>query len=147
MKGSIQRRGNSWRLVVDAPPDAATGRRRQIVRTIDGHLDQREVEDILARLLVEVGACSGHHDDSELPPGRPLRRSESGRRYPLEPLLSYSSMSALSQLCGLHRETLYRWRRTGGVDEFTADALAVAAGLHPTEVWPAWALTEQFLAV
>lgn len=57
MKGSIQKRGTKWRLVVDAAPDPVTGKRRQVIRTVAG--GKRTAEDALARLLVEVGA--GQH--------------------------------------------------------------------------------------
>lgn len=59
MKGSIQRRGHNWRVVVEAPPDPVTGVRRQVVRQINGKLPLRDAEALKARLLVEVGA--GQH--------------------------------------------------------------------------------------
>lgn len=53
VRGSVERRGKSWRIRVDAGPDAVTGRRRQITRTVNG--TKREAQDVLARLLVELG--------------------------------------------------------------------------------------------
>lgn len=56
MKGSITRRGAAWRIVVEATRDPVTGKRRQVVRHLDGKLKRGEVEDALVKLLVEVGA-------------------------------------------------------------------------------------------
>jgi integrase len=57
MRGSIQQRGDKWRLVVEATADPSTGRRRQVTRTVAG--GRRDAEDALTKLLSEVGA--GHH--------------------------------------------------------------------------------------
>lgn len=66
MKGSVQRRGDRWRIVVEAPRDPVTGKRRQVVRTLDGNLKRRDVDDVLARLLVEVGAGQHSGPDTTL---------------------------------------------------------------------------------
>ncbi len=50
MRGHIRKRGkNSWYLVVEGPRDPATGRRRQLTRTVRG--TKREAEAVLARLV------------------------------------------------------------------------------------------------
>lgn len=51
MRGSIQKRGDRWRIVVDA--GTTNGKRRQITRNIDG--TRKDAEAALARLLVDVG--------------------------------------------------------------------------------------------
>jgi integrase len=66
MKGSIQRRGDRWRIVVEAPRDPVTGKRRQVVRTLPGDRPRREAEALQARLLVEVGAGEHAGSDSTL---------------------------------------------------------------------------------
>ncbi len=53
VRGSVERRGKAWRIRVDVGPDAVTGRRRQITPHRDG--TKREAQDVLARLLVELG--------------------------------------------------------------------------------------------
>jgi integrase len=57
MRGSIERRGKSWRIRVDVGRDPVTGRRRQLTRTVVG--TKREAQEAMARLLVEVG--EGRH--------------------------------------------------------------------------------------
>ena len=52
MKGSIQRRGDSWRLVLDAGADPVTGRRRQTIRTVHG--SKRDAQARLNELLAEA---------------------------------------------------------------------------------------------
>lgn len=58
MQGSIERRGKSWRIRVNAGRDPVTGRRRQLTKTVAG--TKREAQEALARMLVEVG--EGRHE-------------------------------------------------------------------------------------
>ncbi len=60
MRGSIQRRGEVWRLVVDGGADPITGRRRQLSRTVRG--TKRDAESALARFVAEAsgGQLRGH---------------------------------------------------------------------------------------
>lgn len=58
MRGSIERRGKSWRIRIDAGHDPVSGRRRQLTRTVNG--TKRQAEDAMARLLVEMG--EGRHE-------------------------------------------------------------------------------------
>lgn len=55
-----------WRLVVDAPPDPVTGKRRQVTRRLPKGTPKREAEERLARLIVEVGGGSHTGADSTL---------------------------------------------------------------------------------
>ena len=64
MKGSIQRRGDAWRLVIDAGVDPVTGRRRQTVRTVRG--TKRDAQDTLNQLLAEAQQGVSHGHDSTL---------------------------------------------------------------------------------
>jgi integrase len=64
MKGSLQRRGEAWRLVIDAGPDPITGRRRQTVRTMRG--TKREAQEALNALLAEARQGVEHGHDSTL---------------------------------------------------------------------------------
>jgi len=50
--GHIIKRGDSWRIVVDAGTDPITGRRRQLTRTVNG--TKREAETIRNVMLPEV---------------------------------------------------------------------------------------------
>jgi len=60
VKGSIQRRGEAWRLVIDIGTDPVTGKRRQLVRTVRG--TKSDAQTLLNRLLVEAdqGVQHGH---------------------------------------------------------------------------------------
>jgi len=60
MKGSIQQRGDRWRVVIDKGVDA-TGKRRQIVRTAD---TAAAAEDLRRTLLAEHGAGITHDSDA-----------------------------------------------------------------------------------
>jgi hypothetical protein len=64
MKGSIQKRGDAWRIVVDAGTNPSTGKRRQVVRTVRG--TKREAQDVLNTLLVETGRGVHHGDQATL---------------------------------------------------------------------------------
>lgn len=59
------------------------------------------------------------------------------RRYPLEPLMAVTgwSMAKVREQAPCNGSE-YRLRISQGVTERTADRLAVAAGLHPFDVWP-----------
>jgi hypothetical protein len=47
--GHVTKRGNAWRIVVDAGTDPITGKRRQITRTVRG--TKREAEAVRNALL------------------------------------------------------------------------------------------------
>jgi DNA-binding MurR/RpiR family transcriptional regulator len=51
------------------------------------------------------------------------------------------SISELARLGGISRQSVHRYIRRGGLPTYTADRLAVAAHLHPAEVW-GWAWYE-----
>jgi hypothetical protein len=45
----------------------------------------------------------------------------------------------VAELAGVHRGSVSRWRREGGMPEDVADRVACALGRHPSNVWgPAW---------
>jgi integrase len=50
--GHITKRGDSWRVVVDAGVDPITGKRRQLTRTVHG--TKREAELVRNALLAEI---------------------------------------------------------------------------------------------
>ncbi|MFN8039883.1 MAG: Arm DNA-binding domain-containing protein, partial [Acidimicrobiales bacterium] len=50
--GHVTKRGNAWRIVVDAGTDPITGKRRQITRTVRG--TKREAEAVRNALLAEI---------------------------------------------------------------------------------------------
>ena len=52
MKGHIQKRGTSWRVVIDTGKDPATGKRRQHFETIKGN--KSAAQRRLAELLLEI---------------------------------------------------------------------------------------------
>lgn len=60
-----------------------------------------------------------------------------GRRWPLQPFLDATgwSMTRIREVAPCNGVE-YRRRRTEGVTEATADRLAIAAHLHPWEIWP-----------
>ena len=76
------------------------------------------------------------------------------RRLPLAPLLNLvdsrwldSTHSAqgsigyqgkMTRLCRVHQSQVARALRDGSVTIATADRLAVALGVHPSEVWAEW---------
>lgn len=71
---------------------------------------------------------------------RPARRDNDLPRFPLDGL--ELSDGALAARLGVDRGTVWRWRSTGGVDEYLADRIAVEVlGRHPVEVWPEWLTT------
>lgn len=51
-RGSLTKRGDSWRIVVDAGSDPMTGKRRQLTKTVRG--SKREAEAARAGLLTQV---------------------------------------------------------------------------------------------
>jgi lambda repressor-like predicted transcriptional regulator len=58
----------------------------------------------------------------------------------------YGSVSCLARALNRQRAHVQRWRREG-VPLYSADAIAVALGCHPVEVWPEWyAVSEDFAA-
>jgi len=42
---------------------------------------------------------------------------------------------ALQRLLGVDRRTSHKWRAQGGMPLHAADRLAVAAGVHPVDIW------------
>lgn len=60
MRGSIQRRGKSYRIVIDKGIDPATKKRRQIVRTAR---TKAAAEELLRTLLIEHGQGVSHNGD------------------------------------------------------------------------------------
>lgn len=60
------------------------------------------------------------------------------RRFPLEPLLKFRTVAELARQTGIAAATFHRYRRTGGLPASRADAVAVAVGCHPLELWPDW---------
>lgn len=59
-------------------------------------------------------------------------------RLSLEPLVArYGGVSGLARALGHERAQVSKWR-SRGLPVTTADAVAVALGLHPVEVWPDW---------
>jgi integrase len=60
MRGSIERRGKAWRITIDTGPDPASGKRRQVRRTIHG--TKADATDALNALIGEhrQGVTHGH---------------------------------------------------------------------------------------
>lgn len=59
MRGSVRWRAGAWRIRVDIGRDPATGRRRQIERTVHAPNTpggRRQADDELARLVAEARA-------------------------------------------------------------------------------------------
>ena len=52
MKGYIRRRGQSWELFVELPPDPATGKRRRRTRTVNG--TKKEAQRLITELMQQV---------------------------------------------------------------------------------------------
>lgn len=72
-------------------------------------------------------------------PTRKRRRSDA-ITWPIAPLLDRASdtLPRLADRAGFTERTGYRWARAGRLTDQEADALAIAAGLHPCLVWPDW---------
>lgn len=66
MKGSIQRRGDAWRIMVDGGVHPVTGKRTYITKTVHG--TKAEAQDALNRLLADVsrGDATRHGHDSSV---------------------------------------------------------------------------------
>lgn len=62
-----------------------------------------------------------------------------GHRWPWAPLGDRIGGSVRTQadMLGVHQRQVSRWRSYGLSDD-QADRCALAAGLHPREVWPGW---------
>lgn len=61
-------------------------------------------------------------------------------RFPLADLeahLNPTSTAALAQRLGVSARTVWRWRASG-LNPTQADRAAIAAGLHPANIWPNW---------
>lgn len=67
-------------------------------------------------------------------PGKP--RPYSFRRL-LDVAWPSTSIMEVSRILGIHPRQLHRWLHYG-LTERQADTLAIAAGLHPSLVWPDW---------
>lgn len=73
-------------------------------------------------------------------------------RFPVQPLLDAgrstnpkvknrendSTRATVAQLVGIHRDTLRKWERRGGLTPWAADRAACALGLHPASIWADW---------
>lgn len=135
----ITRGRHGWRVVVSLSPDPVTGRRRQVERhrrTLD------EAREVLAELLVEhAGEVRERIPGRSRAATRPqlVPAGHRGARYTLAPVLAKLSASELARRLDTHVTTVRRWNTAGGVDEYTADLIAVAVlGVHPSELWPEW---------
>jgi integrase len=65
MRGHVRERGKGrWQVVVEAGTDPVTGKRRQVYRAVRG--TRRQADEVLARLLVEVGHGSHLGSDSTI---------------------------------------------------------------------------------
>lgn len=60
-----------------------------------------------------------------------------GRRVPIDPLLELDCISEMARATGTNPRQWYEWRRVGVLVD-RADALAVALGHHPAELWLDW---------
>lgn len=80
-----------------------------------------------------------------------MARPGRGVRYPLEPLVAWcrgrchdpellelSDARVVARMLGRHPRELYRWGQDGGVPDSQADRVAVALGVLPFVIWPAW---------
>ncbi len=97
----------------------------------------RDLFTVEDRLCSGVEPLSGFHQ--ELVP--PARNSESTKRFDIAPALVDRTMRHLAELCDVSRSTVQRWARSG-VDEWSADRVAMAVGVHPAELWPDWLYPE-----
>ena len=62
------------------------------------------------------------------------------RTLPLQPLLDLTELLGpcdIASLCGVARETVYRWRdgTTTTITPGDADRMAIRMGMHPAEIW------------
>lgn len=62
------------------------------------------------------------------------------RVLPLQPLLDLTELLGpcdIASLCGVARETVYRWRAgdTTTITVGDADRMAIRMGMHPAEIW------------
>lgn len=77
-------------------------------------------------------------------PREPARRRRggpqpySGPRYSLDEVIAKNGVSGLARIVGVSRAMIHGWIRAGGVDENTADRVAIALGEHPATIWPEW---------
>ena len=79
-----------------------------------------------------------HYLGQRTPRNEPVDAREA--RYPLQPLVvraGAGNLSHLARIIGVSRAAVQA-ASSRGLSERTADRYAVAAGLHPAEVWPEW---------
>lgn len=134
MTGTVRERGpGRWQAQLSLPRPG--GGRRQVARTVTG--GRAEAVAALALLAVEHGVDVDPLDDTPPDPWR--CQAGEPRPYPVQALLEAAdaTVGVLAQRCGVPDRTLYRWLDLG-LTEGQVDELAVRAGLHPGEVWPAW---------
>jgi integrase len=62
--GSITKRGDAWRLIVDAGVDPVTGKRRQMSKTVRG--SRKDAEQAMAQLLTSAGRGDTHGHDARV---------------------------------------------------------------------------------
>ena len=60
-----------------------------------------------------------------------LADSELRRKLPVEPL----SEAMPEDMRRRHRDSLIRWKKTGGISLYAADKMACQIGLHPYVIW------------
>ena len=77
--------------------------------------------------------------DEELEELVRLRSALRGHRWPWAPLgeVLGGSVRTQADLFGVHQRQVSRWRSYGLSDD-QADRCALAAGLHPREIWSGW---------
>ena len=142
MRGYLRRRYGSdeyWELEISGGTDL-TGVRRRAFASVRG--SRADAEAALTALAANVT------------PGKPGPRPKAParRHYRRQPrpfavadlVRRVGGPTAFARRTGCHYRQVYRWLAYGlTVDQ--ADRLAVALGLHPSEVWPNWLLQVRYL--
>jgi len=164
--GSIRERpagSGRWELRVALGRDPATGRYRQLSRTVYG--TEAEARAALTDLELatrrrsgpEHGSTAGYRSGCRCRACRVAKSRDNrrryrrqrhaerlalaGRRFPLSPIeaaLRAASVSELARRLDVDRTMVYRWRRSG-LTWRRADDLACRADRHPSELWAEWA--------
>ncbi len=50
------------------------------------------------------------------------------------------TLESFAECCGVSIQAVYKWRREGYINGWTADRIAVANNMHPSTLWPSeWA--------
>lgn len=81
----------------------------------------------VARVAEELGLVEQPGDD---------------RRFDVDPLLRFGTIAELARQTGVHGSQFHRWKKNG-IPATKADAVAVAMGCHPAEIWPDWYASEE----